>query len=188
MEKLLTISRLHDGDLLAVLEDYARTIHDDESRVIFFLSFFSLHAVNIEDRIEDARLDRRTIISFPLPGKSETREGRRERERERGKIAMRAREDDKAERRLRNRLECRSAPPSPARRFLLCCRQPATFSPRASHFWFYLPAFTPMHRPALCATVIVPTLPRLPRPPFFALPFSAIRYLPSSSAAYFYPL
>lgn len=42
MEKLLTISRLHDGDLLAVLEDYARTIHDDESRVIFFLFFFFL--------------------------------------------------------------------------------------------------------------------------------------------------
>lgn len=51
--------------------------------LFFFFFFFSLHAVNIEDRIEDARLDRRTIISFPLPGKSETREGRRERERER---------------------------------------------------------------------------------------------------------
>ena len=40
------------------------------------------------------------------------------------------------------------------------CRQPATF--KRSLAFLVLLAFTPMHRPALCATVIVPT----PLPPF----------------------
>lgn len=109
--------------------------------------------------------------------------------RKKKKIPVRAREDDEAEIAESARMQIH--------RHHGVFYMPTTCTVQRGLAFLVLLAFTPMHRTALCATVIVsaspslfPSLPQLPRPIKFSLLlfFFTVHHLSSSSTAYFYPL